>query len=309
MTTVERVRRRLGAVGVWVAPGTLSATPGPVVREQVARIDRLGYGSLWSGESIGGAEAFAQHGVLLAAAERLVVGTGVANLWLRHPVAMRGAAATLADAYPGRFVLGLGVSASGVVARASGLTYERPMASTREYLDQLDAVADGPPRPAEPFPRVLAALGPKMLDLARERADGAHPFLVPVEHTALARTALGPDRLLIPHQAVVLAPDRASARQAIQGTFGPLLDLKSGSAYVRNLARLGFGPADAGTDRLMDALFAWGDEAAIAARVRAHLDAGADHVLVQPLAPDLTATADQLERLAGALLRPASPAG
>lgn len=302
MTTVEHARRRLGAVGVWIAPGTLSSTPGPDVRAQVARIDRLGYGSLWSGESVGDAEAFARHGVLLAAAERLVVGTGVANLWVRHPVAMRGGAATLADAYPGRFILGVGVSAPGVVARASGLTYERPMARMRAYLDQMDAVADGRPQPAEPFPRVLAALGPKMLDLARERADGAHSWVVPVEHTALARKALGPDRLLIPHQAVVLEPDRARAREVIRGTFGPLLDLASGSAYVRNLERLGYGPADAGTDRLLDALFARGDEAAIATRVREHLDAGADHVVIQPLAPDLAATVDQLERLAGAVL-------
>jgi probable F420-dependent oxidoreductase len=298
---VQRTRQRLGPVGVWIAPQTLAATPGPVVSSQVARLDHLGYGSLWSGEPVGGGEAFARHGVLLAATSRLVVGTGVANLWVRHPVAMQGGAATLADAYPGRFVLGLGVSAAGVVARASGLTYERPMAKMRDYLDEMDAVADWPPRPAEPFPRVLGALGPQMLDLARERADGAHPFLVPVEHTALARTALGPDRLLIPHQAFVLDPSRESARRAIRSVFGPLLDLTSGSHYVRNLERLGYGPADAGTDRLLDALFAWGSEAAVAARVREHLDAGADHVLVQPLVPDLVTAVDHLERLAAAL--------
>ena len=166
---------------------------------------------------------------------------------------MQGGAATLAEAHPGRFVLGVGVSAPAVLSRVSGLTYERLVARMRDYLDEMDAVAG----PGEPFPRVLAALGPRMLGLARERADGAHPFLVPVEHTARARAALGPDRLLIPHQAFALAPDRESARSAVRGMFGPLLDLKSGSQYVRNLERLGYGPAAAGTDRLLDALFAW----------------------------------------------------
>jgi probable F420-dependent oxidoreductase len=298
MDTGEDVRRRLGRVGVWVDPRVLAAAPAPVAGEQAARIDRLGYGSLWSGESIGLGEAFTRHGLLLAATERLVVGTGVANLWLRHPVTMQGGAAVLADAHPGRFVLGLGVSAAAVTARASGVVYERPLARTRRYLAEMDAAA----APRTPFPRVLGALGPKMLELARDHADGAHPFLVPVEHTARARTILGPDRLLIPHQAVVLDPVRSSARETIRGVFGPLLDLTSGSHYVRNLARLGYGPADGGTDRLLDALFAWGDETAIARRVGEQLDAGADHVLVQPLAADLVAVVDVLERLADPLL-------
>jgi probable F420-dependent oxidoreductase len=285
--------------GVWLAPATLTAAPIGVQREQFARIERLGYASLWSGEPppespLGGREAFVQHGVMLAATERIVVGTGIANIHMRHPVAMHGGASMLAEAYPGRFILGVG-----------GLSRARPLTQLREYLNAMDAAATA--RPATPYRRVLAALGPKAHELARDRADGVHPFLQPVEHTAIARAALAPDQLLIPHQAVVLETDPDAARGRLRTLFGG----RSGeSPYTTHYRRLGYTDDDlAGhrSDKLIDAILAWGDEAAVAARLRAHLDAGADQVLVQPLALDLPSTVDQLERLAPLLNRPEVP--
>ncbi|GAA2429561.1 TIGR03620 family F420-dependent LLM class oxidoreductase [Actinomadura vinacea] len=280
-----------GRFGVWVAPATLLNTPVAVQREQFARIERLGYASLWSGEApaasnFGGREAFAQHGLMLAATERLVVGTGIANISMRAPAAMHSGAATLAEAYPDRFVLGLG-----------GQSGERPLTMLREYLDAMDAASWG-----VPYPRVLAALGPKAHRLARERAGGVHPFLQPVEHTENARAALGPDGLLIPHQAVVLETDPDAARGRLRALFGA--GWAGDNPYTRNFRRLGYTDDDlrgGPSDRLADALLAWGDEPEVVKRLRAHLDAGADHVLVHPLAPDLVSAVDQLERLAPAL--------
>jgi probable F420-dependent oxidoreductase len=284
-----------GRFGVWVAPDTLLEAPAAVQREQFARIERLGYTSLWSGEppaasGVGGREVFAQHGLMLAATERLTVGTGIANISMRDPVAMHGGAATLAEAYPGRFVLGLG-----------GAPGDRPLTTLAEYLDAMDA-ASRRILPGVRLPRVLAALGPKAHRLARERADGVHPFLQPVEHTETARAALGPDGLLIPHQAVVLETDPDAARARLRALFGAGWALDN--PYTRNFRRLGYTDDDlrgGPSDRLVDAVLAWGDETAVAKRLRAHLDAGADHVLVHPFAPDLAATVDQLERLAPAL--------
>lgn len=310
-TTVERTRERLGRVGVWLAPPTLRVAPADAERRAASRIEALGYGSLWSGEAIGGKEAFAHHGILLAATRSLMIGTGIANLWARHGAAMHAGAATLAEAYPGRFILGVGVSHPHLAERA-GHDYGRPLQRMRDYLDQMDAATDGSPRPPEAFPRVLAALRPRMLELSRERADGAHPFLVPVEHTSRARQVLGPGKLLVPHQAVVLEADPARARAIARANFGASQD--PSSAYARNLKNLGYSDDDLSdglSDRLLDALIAWGDEAAIERRVREHLDAGADHVLIHPLTSeraltqpgpqDLPAILGHLERLAPAL--------
>lgn len=311
-TVVDRTRERLGKVGVWLAPPTLRVASAAVERWAASRIEGLGYGSLWSGETIGGKEAFAHHGVLLAATGKLVVGTGIANVWARHGATMHAGAATLAEAYPGRFVLGVGVSHPRL-AEQSGQDYGRPLRRMLDYLDEMDAAIDGSPRPPEPFPRLLAALRPRMMGLARERADGAQPFLVPVEHTARARETLGPGKLLVPHQAVILDSDPVRARATARSSFEVSRD--PSSVYAQNFRSLGYGDEDlAGglSDRLVDAVFAWGDETAIATRVREHLDAGADHVLVHPLtrerllaqpdAGDVSVAVGQLERLAPALL-------
>lgn len=289
----------LGRIGVWLPLHMKGFMSIDEERRLAARVEELGYGSLWSGEVVGGKEAFAHYGVLLAATDRLVIGTGIANRWVRHGATAQAGAATLAEAYPGRFVLGLGV---GYAAQAEhvGQRFGRPLASMREYLDQLDSEASTGLVPTYPAPRVLAALGPKMLDLARERTDGAHPFLSPLEHTSFARERLGPGKLLIPHQAVVLESDPNAARARVRALFGLAAETEA-SAYLRNLARFGYDTSAGFTDQLVDALVAWGDESAIATRIEAQLAAGADHVLLHPIAPDLPGTLEQLERLAALL--------
>jgi probable F420-dependent oxidoreductase len=292
------IRERLGPVGVWLG----SFGPASIEQERVAvrRIEELGYGSIWCGEAIGGKEAFAHQSVLLAATERIVTGTGIANVWARHPATMQGGAATLGAAYPDRFMLGVGISHASLVDR-SGQTYERPLNHMARYLDGMDVAAVNGPATERPISRVLAALRPQMLALARDRADGAHTYFVPPSHTLVAREALGPGKLLIPQQAVVLNTDPDDARRIARGHTQPHLRLPN---YVNNLKYLGYTDQEisaGNSDRLVDAIVARGDEAAIAKRVNEHLDAGADHVLLQPLG-DLDGVLSQLENLAPAVL-------
>ncbi|MBO2449639.1 TIGR03620 family F420-dependent LLM class oxidoreductase [Actinomadura barringtoniae] len=297
---VGDARRRLGRVGVWLMKARYGVAPIEVTRRELARIEALGYGSVWAGETIGGREAFAEYGSYLAATERIVVGTGIANVWARPGVTMQAGGATLAEAYPGRFVLGIGVG-HPFQAELAGATDWRPLSTMRRYLDEMDAGVPARPGaatvPTVPFPRVLAALGPKMLELARDRADGAHPFNTPVEHTAFAREILGADKLLIPQLSVLLETDPAVARAKLREGVAQGVQVK---AYADNFRRLGYSEDEiAGRgDRLLDATRAWGDEEAIARRVGEHLDAGADHVLVTPVADDLVSAVDVLERLA-----------
>jgi probable F420-dependent oxidoreductase len=295
---LARTRRTLGPVGVWL--GSLARATVDEERDAARRIERWGYGSLWTGERIGGREAFAHQALLLAATERLLTGTGIANIWARHPATMQGGADTLAEAWPGRFLLGIGISHEVAVAR-SGQTYERPLERMRSYLDGMDAARDATPSTGPSAPRLLAALRPRMLTLARERTDGAHPYFVPPSHTPVARGILGADRLLIPEQAVVLERSPDEARRIARAHMEMYLQLPN---YVNNLLALGFSDSDVsggGSDRLVDAIVAWGDEAAIAARVREHLDGGADSVLLQPLG-ELGQALRQLEELAPAVL-------
>lgn len=292
---MTEVRRRLGRYGVWVAPMTLLETPVPRQREQFRRIERLGFGSLWTGEvpassPVGGREIFAQLSVVLAATEKLVAGSGIANITMRRPMAMHTGAATLSEAYPGRLILGLG-----------GHTGDRPLSDLRDYLAAMDRAA-ARVLPGIRYPRVLAALGPKAHRLARERAHGVHPFLQPIEQTEIAREALGPEALVIPHQALVLDAEPARARGRMRALLG---QGNPANPYTDNYRRLGYGDADVTgerSDRLVDALLAWGDDAAVADRLRRQLSAGADHVLLKPLADGLESAVDQLERLAPRLL-------
>ncbi|RSN44373.1 MULTISPECIES: TIGR03620 family F420-dependent LLM class oxidoreductase [Actinomadura] len=297
MTTTVDKARRLGRIGaVLMTP----IAPADEWRRAARRVEDAGYGALWVNELIGGREVFAQLGVMLAATERIVLGSSVANLWARHPAAMQGAASVLADAYPGRLALGVGVSMPMMVEQ-SGQKWTSPLARTREYLDGMDAAAGTAPAPEVPFPRLLAALGPKMQELARERADGALPAAMPAEHTRRTRERLGEGKLVAVMQSAILETDAAAARGIARGTG--LLSMP-GSPYVRALRDLGYGDADVeggGTDEVVDACFAWGDGEAVARRVRAHLDAGADHVAVSVLAPDLASAADGYERLAPVL--------
>jgi probable F420-dependent oxidoreductase len=295
---VHSARNRLGPVGVWL--GVLGRAPIDEERQAARRIEALGYGSIWTPEGIGGKEAFAHQAVLLAATQRIVTGTGIANVWARHPATMQGGASTLGAAYPGRFILGVGISHASAVER-SGQTYEKPLQHMVRYLDAMDAAAETAPATEVPVPRILAALRPNMLALARDRADGAHPYFVPVAHTPIARAALGPDKLLIPEQAVVVNTDPDDSRRIARDHMRGYLQLPN---YVNNLKYLGYTDDDmsaGGSDRLVDAIVAWGDAADIARRVREHLDGGADHVLLQPLG-DLKAALRQLESLAPVVL-------
>jgi probable F420-dependent oxidoreductase len=290
---VTETRERLGPVGTWLV--VLRQASVDDQRSAVRRIEVLGYSSLWSGEVVGGNDIFTDQAIWLCASARIMTGAGIANIWARHPATAQVAAATLEAAWPGRSVLGLGVSHAPIVNR-TGQTYERPLAKMREYLDGMDQAAEAVPRPR--YPRVLAALRPRMLELARDRADGAHTYFVPTAHTPRAREILGPDRLLIPEQAVVLDANPTTARAIARRHTKFYLGLPN---YVNNLKDLGYSDEDLageGSDRLVDDLVAWGDPPAIAARVREHRDAGADHVLLQPLAPDIEGTVSQLEDLA-----------
>lgn len=294
----QALASRIGRIGVW--HGGLGRIPAATARRAAAEIEQLGYGALWFGEGPGTKEAFSHAALLLAATERITVATGIANIWGRDAAAANGATHTLAEAYDGRFLLGLGASHAPIVS-LRGHTYAKPLAAMRDYLDGMDAAPyEGPV--AEPPPaRVLAALGPKMLELARDRGAGAHPYLVPTDHTARAREILGDGPLLAPEQAVVLETDPAKARAAARAHTRFYLELPN---YVGNLRRFGFDDDDftgGGSDRLVDALVAWGDVDAVRRRVQEHLDAGADHVALQPLAADGDLGLDQLRALAPAL--------
>jgi probable F420-dependent oxidoreductase len=292
-------RRQLGTVGVW--SGLLGTAPWPQAREAASRIEGMGYGALWLNESPVAREPFTTAALLLSATDRIPCATGIANIWVRDATAARNATLALAEAYPGRFTLGLGVSHKPLVD-SRGHDYGRPLAAMRDYLDAMDGAGGAAVRPATAVPRVLAALRPRMLELARDRATGAHPYFVPVEHTARARDALGPDRFLGPELAIVLETDPTRARDRARRYTSRYLELPN---YTNALRALGYGDDDltgTGSDRLVDAIVAWGDEDAIARRVREHREAGADHVCVQPVATDLAGSLQELERLAPALL-------
>lgn len=292
------MRPELSPHGVWA--GQLGLVGADEVQRAARHIEEAGLGAIWIGEA-DGREALTHAGLVLAATERIVVATGIANIWARDAQAMVNAARTLAEAHDGRFVLGMGASHAPLVSRR-GHGYDRPYAAMVDYLDAIEAAAyTSPPPPHEP-PRLLAALGPRMLRLAGERTDGAHTFLAPVEHTARARELLGPAAALAPEQAVVLAPDRETARASAGGHVATYLDLPN---YRRNLARLGWADADldhGGSDRLFDALVAWGDVDDVTERVRAQLDAGADHVALHPFTEAPTRLPlDELSTLARSL--------
>ena len=290
----------VGSVGIWTAQ--LDLQPAARAREVAAELDEIGYGALWVPEAVG-REAISHAALLLAATERIVVATGVANIYNRSPAAAAQAQRLLADDSGGRFLLGLGVSHGPMVEGMLGLTWDKPYSRMREYLDRMDGAFSVSPPPAEAPPRVLAALGPKMLELAAAQAWGAHTYFVPVDHTPVARERLGDGPMLMVEQGVVLSADAEVARAAARKHMAMYLTLPN---YVNNLRRLGWGDddfADGGSDGLVDALVAWGDADVIAGRVAAHREAGADHVCVQVLDSDVTALPlDTWRELAPALL-------
>jgi probable F420-dependent oxidoreductase len=273
----------LGPVGVWTFQ--LDRQPAARAGEIAAELEELGYGAVWLPEAVG-RDPLVGAALLLGATDRITVATGIASIYARDAMAMAAGWKTVSEAHPGRFVLGLGVSHAPMVEGMRGHTYGPPLTTMREYLDAMDAAVYVAAEPPEPPRRVLAALGPKMLALAAERADGAHPYFVTPEHTARAREVLGRGPVLATEQAAVLETDPAEARRVAREHMAIYLGLPN---YVNNLKRLGFTDDDiaaGGSDRLADAIVAWGDVNAVRARVRAHHDAGADHVCVQVLAHD-----------------------
>ncbi|MEX1178364.1 MAG: TIGR03620 family F420-dependent LLM class oxidoreductase [Nitriliruptor sp.] len=276
---VTRLRAQLGPVGIWT--GGLDGLPVAEAGAFAAEIERLGAGGLWYGEAYG-RESFAQAALCLDATERLVVGSSIASIYARDALAARGAQATTLARHPERFVLGLGVSHAPLVERLRGHEYGRPLAAMRTYLEALDQAAPvvvdaGPSRP-----RMLAALGPRMLELSAELADGALPYLTLPEHTAQARATLGPDKLLVVEHGAVLTEDPEEARRRTHTHLEVYTGLPN---YRASWTRQGFDDDDyvrGGSDRLKDAMVTSGLEATHA-RIREHLDAGADQVSVQVL--------------------------
>jgi len=273
----------LGPIGIWTT--RFDSQPAAKVQEAAAELERLGYGAIWVGEAVG-REAFTQSSLLLSASTRIAIATGIANIYGRDPFTMSSAQKTLTEAYPGRFVLGLGVSHIPLVEELRGHRYEKPISAMTEYLDAMDRAPYRAVPPKTKPVRVLAALGPKMLQLAARRADGAHPYNVTPEHTAQARQILGHGPWLCPEQAVILETDRIKAREIARAFLSIYMTLPN---YTNNLLRLGFHEEDfqnGGSDHLVDALVAWGGLRTVSDRVRAHHAAGADHVAVQVLTAD-----------------------
>jgi probable F420-dependent oxidoreductase len=270
-------------VGLWTP--ALEALPGPGAQDVAAELDELGFGSLWLPEAYG-REAFTGAQALLAATRRMVVGTGIASIYARGAMATNGAARLVEALAPGRFVLGLGVSHKAPVERDRKETYLPPIRAMTDFLDDLDAAPYFGADAVMP-PVVLAALGPKMLGLARDRTGGAHSYLVTPEHTGSARVTLGTDPLLVVEQAVVLDQGRDEWLRRAHDHLNIYTGLPN---YRNSWLRQGFTEDDfvrGGSERLADALVVHGDEAAVMTRVDEHLDAGADHVLLQVLGSDL----------------------
>lgn len=266
----------LGRIGVWHPSFEFT---GDDARDAAAELGELGYGTLWLGASD---PTLALHEALLRASSGLVVASSIVNTWAAPPEAVAAAYHRLEAVAPDRFVLGLGPS-HGPAVEALGKAYRRPLAQVAAFVDAIDALPDGNAVPARR--RVLAALGPKALALAAARFVGAVPYLVTPEHTAAARAALGVGSLLAPEQKVILDADPTSARATARDHLAYYLALPN---YTNNFHRAGFTEddlADGGSDRLIDALYAWGDEEAAVRRVDAHLAAGADHVAVQVVEP------------------------
>ena len=274
---------QLGAFGVWTFQ--LDILPAARMQEAVAELEEMGYGAVWCGEALG-REALTKAGLLLAGTKRVVIATGIANIYGRDPLTMAAGQKTLAEAYPNRFLLGLGVSHIPLVEKMRGHTYEKPVPTMRAYLDAMDKAPYQAVPPASKPPRVLAALGPMMLKLSAERADGAHPYNTTPKHTAQARELLGPGPYLCPEQAVVLETDPAKARAIARKFLEIYLGLPN---YTNNFLRLGFQESDfshGGSDKLIDAIVAWGDLKTVVNRVKEHHAAGADHVCIQVVTDD-----------------------
>lgn len=285
---------KLSGVGLWSSQ--LRYGNPEEAAQAASELDGLGFTALWIPD-VGGPVLDSVEN-LLSATEKSVIATGILNLWMHEAADVASRYATLTEAHGERFLLGIGVSHAPLIDSKEPGLYRKPLAATEKFLDAIDAS----PQPVPRENRVLAALGPKMLQLSATKAGGAHPYLSTPEHTHQAREVLGDGPLLLPEQSVLLTENRDEARQIGTDWLRSYLALPN---YANNLLRLGFTEEDLSSvsDRLFDALIAWGDEDAVRSRVREHLDAGADHVCVQVLTADPREfPREQWRRLAAALL-------
>jgi len=288
----------IGRVGLWTF--LLDEHPTSRVREIVQEVEEMGWPTLWRPESTG-RDVLVASSVMLDATSRLIVASGIAQIYARHPVTTAAAQKTLFEAHDGRFLLGLGVAHASSVEGIRKLEYRTPYSDMVAYLDAMAEAPYTAVGPASKPPTVLAALGPRMLRLSAEAAEGAHPYFTPPEHTAMARDILGHGPLLAPEQMVVIDTDLDRARGVARANMARYLTLPN---YTNNLLRCGFTQADIDdmTDRLVDGIVACGDLDVTVDRVQQHLDAGADHVCIQVLAAgnDLDATIALWRELADA---------
>ena len=286
-----------GTVGIWTM--THESLPATRSGELAGEIEAMGYAALWVPESWG-REAFTNATLLLAGTSRLVIATGIANIWGRDAVAAVNATRTLNAAFDDRFVLGLGVSHQPLVERMRGHAYVKPLEAMREYLTAMDQAPMTAVEADQPYARVIAALGPRMLELGAELCDGVHPYLVGPEVTSLARAALG-EKFVGVEQAVVLGGDRAQFLERAHAHLNFYTGLEN---YRNSWRRQGFSDEDfvrGGSERLCDAMVVHGDEERILERIREHREAGADHVCLQVLGPDGAPPIGDWRRIADAV--------
>jgi probable F420-dependent oxidoreductase len=272
----------LGQLGVWAG---LDAYSAGEAADFARKLENWGYSALWTPEAVG-RDPFTLIGYLAGQTERLVFATGIANIYARDPMTMKAILQTLSELAAERFVLGLGVSHQHLVSKIRGHDYKKPLTTMRNYLAAMENALYMGAAPKETAPIVLAALRDKMLDLAATQTAGAHPYLTPPEHTARARKLMGDDAWLCPEQMVILETDPGNARAVARKNLQVYLSLPN---YRNNLKQFGFEDGDfedGGSDGLVDAIVAWGDEQAIADRIQAHRDAGANHVCIQSFRPD-----------------------
>jgi probable F420-dependent oxidoreductase len=294
-SSLERLR---GTVGIWTA--THESLPPARSGEVALELESLGYSAMWFPEAWG-REAFTNATLLLSATSRLSIATGIANIWARDAVNATNATKTLNAAFDDRFILGLGVSHAPLVERLRGHSYVTPLTAMREYLTAMDGAPMFSNEGQRPYARVLAALGPKMLQLATEMTHGVLPYLVTPEHTAQARRAVG-EKFIGVEQAVVLGEDRDEFLRRAHAHLEIYTGLEN---YKNSWRRLGFDDSDfvrGGSDRLCDAMVVRGDEAVVLTRINEHREAGADHVCLQVLgAEPSTPPLGEWRRIATAL--------
>src|SRR5262245_59460536 len=287
----------IGRLGVWASMDGMTASEAVAFAQ---RVEGWGFGALWLPESRG-RNVLVLASWLLAGTRTLTIATGIANIYARDAQATASGQLALAEQSGGRFLLGLGVSHVPLVEGLRGHTYGKPVETMLAYLEAIQRASYTAPRAAEPPKTLLAALGPKMLALSGTHADGAHPYLVTPSHTRDARRILGAGKLLCPEQTVIAETDAAKARRIGRAWLGRYLEMAN---YRNNLARLGFDAGEltgGGSDRLVDAVIAWGDIAVIRRRIDEHWSAGADHVCIQTLNPDESTPAVPDEKLLAAL--------